>query len=291
MRHDVDVKPVAPAGWVGWLPVLAAAGLLLAFAGPLVEWWQWSQRDGLASHTPLVPVVCAYLIWLRKDRLRASVGGARWPAVVVAAAGLGVLAVPLAAGDLVPARVFAFCLLAWAWGVAVVGARGMRAIAFPAAFLVFVVPLPAVAVQGIETFFQHTSAAVAFRFIEWSGTPVYRDGLTFAMPGLTVFVGPECSGIRSSFVLFITSLLAGHLFLRSRWHRLWAALFVVPLGIVRNAFRVFVLSMLSVHVDPWWIESPLHHQGGPIFFVLSLGPFFVFLWWLRRRERRGRRVS
>ena len=71
------------------------------------------------------------------------------------------------------------------------------------------------------------------------------------MAGLSVHVGPECSGIRSSFVLFITSLLAGHLFLRSGWNRLWLAVFVIPLGIVRNAFRVFVLSMLSVHVDPW----------------------------------------
>ena len=138
--------------------------------------------------------------------------------------------------------------------------------------------------SGIERFFQYTSAELAFRFIDWSGTAVFREGLVFTMPGLSVSVAPECSGIRSSFVLFITSLLAGHLFLRSAWHRVLLALFVIPLGIVRNAFRVFVLSMLTVHVDPWYIDSPLHHRGGPIFFALSLVPFFLVLVWLRRRE-------
>jgi hypothetical protein len=33
------------------------------------------------------------------------------------------------------------------------------------------------------------------------------------------------------------------------------------------------------------IDSPIHHRGGPIFFGLSLIPLFLFLLWLRRRER------
>jgi len=35
------------------------------------------------------------------------------------------------------------------------------------------------------------------------------------------------------------------------------------------------------------IDSPIHHSGGPLFFVLSLVPFFLLLIWLRRSERRG----
>jgi hypothetical protein len=37
------------------------------------------------------------------------------------------------------------------------------------------------------------------------------------------------------------------------------------------------------------IDSVIHHQGGPLFFVLSLGPMFLLLWWLRRHD--GRLVS
>jgi hypothetical protein len=42
--------------------------------------------------------------------------------------------------------------------------------------------------------------------------------------------------------------------------------------------------VLTVHQDPSWISSPLHHRGGPIFFALSLIPFFAALWLLRKSE-------
>jgi exosortase/archaeosortase family protein len=63
--------------------------------------------------------------------------------------------------------------------------------------------------------------------------------------------------------------------------------FVIPLAIVRNAFRILVIGLLAVHVGPQMIDSVIHHSGGPFFFVVSLVPLFFLLWWLRRQERRG----
>jgi hypothetical protein len=45
-----------------------------------------------------------------------------------------------------------------------------------------------------------------------------------------------------------------------------------------------VLAWLCVYYSPDMIDSVIHHRGGPIFFVLSLGPLFALLWWLRRGE-------
>ena len=64
--------------------------------------------------------------------------------------------------------------------------------------------------------------------------------------------------------------------------------FVIPLGILRNGFRVFVIGMLCVYVGPHMIDSPIHHRGGPVFFTLSLVPLFLLLWWLRRGEQRAK---
>jgi exosortase/archaeosortase family protein len=99
-------------------------------------------------------------------------------------------------------------------------------------------------------------------------------------------VAKECSGIHSSWVLFITGLLASHLFLRTRWRKIVLVAFVIPLGILRNGFRIFVIGMLCVHIGPYMIGSMIHRQGGPFFFALSLVPLFLLLLWLRRRERR-----
>ena len=114
-----------------------------------------------------------------------------------------------------------------------------------------------------------------------------RHGTIFELPGIVLQVAQECSGIRSSWVLFITSLLASHLFLESPWRRFVLVAFVIPLGILRNGFRVFVIGMLCVHVGPHMIDSVIHHQGGPLFFALSLVPLFLLLWWLRRGEQRA----
>ena len=49
---------------------------------------------------------------------------------------------------------------------------------------------------------------------------------------------------------------------------------------------VFVIGLLCVHVGPHMVDSMIHRQGGPFFFVLSLFPLFLLLWWLRRQEQR-----
>jgi hypothetical protein len=48
-----------------------------------------------------------------------------------------------------------------------------------------------------------------------------------------------------------------------------------------------VLGELCVHVNPGMIDSPIHHHGGPLFFILSLGPFFLLLYYLRKTEPTG----
>ena len=138
---------------------------------------------------------------------------------------------------------------------------------------------------GWRTFFQHTSAAAAHGFFSLAGTHCDQDGLSLNLPtDFSLRVAPECSGIHSSQVLLITSLLAGNLFLRSPWRRVFLALFVIPLAIVRNGFRIFVVGELCVHISHDMINSWIHRHGGPVFFALSLIPFFLFLIWLRKSE-------
>jgi exosortase C (VPDSG-CTERM-specific) len=191
------------------------------------------------------------------------------------------------ANDYLSVMMLAFLCLLVAGAVFFLGAKLMRAVAFPTAFLLFMVPFPSVVERGIEFFFQHTSAAASHALFALSGTPYLRNGLLFQLPGITIEVGQECSGIHSCLALFITSLLAGRLFFRSCWNRSLLALAVIPLGIIRNGFRIFTIAMLCVHVNPDMIDSPIHHQGGPVFFLLSLIPFSLFLYILWRLERKN----
>lgn len=147
------------------------------------------------------------------------------------------------------------------------------------------IPFPAFLTEWIEIFFQHTSAYATHAMLAVSGAPMRADGFVFAFPEFSVVVARECSGIRSSLVLFLVSLYAGHLFLKTPWKKVALATLVIPLSIIRNGFRITTLSLLSAYDDPGWLESPLHHRGGPVFFALSLVPFFLVLLLLRRSER------
>jgi exosortase len=130
------------------------------------------------------------------------------------------------------------------------------------------------------------SASAAQLLFSISGVPVSQDGVVLSIPGLTLEVAKECSGIHSSWVLFISSLLTSHLFLRTRWRRIVLVAFVIPLGILRNGFRILVIGLLGVYVGPYMVDSPIHHHGGPLFFALSLIPLFILLWWLWHQEQR-----
>jgi exosortase len=160
----------------------------------------------------------------------------------------------------------------------------MRAAAFPLAFLAFMIPLPDAAVDALERALVAASADAAEMFFWVSGTPVFRQGNTLTLPGMVLEVVQECSGIRSTVVLFITSVLASHLFLKSSWRRVALVAFVIPLGILRNGFRILVVGLLCVHIGPHMSESFIHRRGGPIFFVLSLIPLLALLGWLRRGD-------
>lgn len=160
----------------------------------------------------------------------------------------------------------------------------MRALAFPFCLLLFMIPFPVWLRAAIETALQHGSAAVAEWMFVLSSTPYWREGMQFHLPGISLEVAPECSGIHSTWVLVITSLVARRVILRRPWKRALLCLAVIPLALLRNGFRVFVIGELCIHVSPRMIDSPIHHRGGPLFFGLSLAPFFLLLYFLRKSE-------
>src|SRR6185437_15078263 len=111
------------------------------------------------------------------------------------------------------------------------------------------------------------------------GVPVFREGFVFKLSDFTIYVAEECSGIRSALALFITGLVAGHLFLRSAWGKMGLLSIVVPLAIVKNTVRIVGLALLANYVDPAFItDSALHRNGGIPLFVLSLTVLFSLVW-------------
>lgn len=276
---------------------IAAAALIVCFALPVYRLVYFALNSSLYSYILLVPFVSLYLLRIAAVPREGPGGTNRTVAALLIALGTVVLGTywvaTLSGAKLVEQDALALTTLSLVTLVSgasalVLNRPAFRQAVFPLAFLLFMVPFPVAIEHGIEAFLQRGSAPPALWLFKLAGTPVFREDLVFQLPGMTLQIAPECSGIRSSIVLFITSLVAGHLFLRSPWKRVVLALAVIPLALLRNGFRVFVIGELCVHVGPHMIDSPIHHHGGPIFFALSLVPFSILTLCLVRSDRASR---
>ena len=262
--------------------------LAVAFSLPLFRLGQFALHDDLFSYILIIPVVCGWLVWQDRQRLSwefVPAPGASLTLTIVGA-GLSGLALMMTSPEHATARlslsILGFVALLNAGSFWFLGRAVMRQIAFPAAFLMFMAPLPPGLVHSIEIGLQHASAEASAWLFSLTGAAYFRNGLVFQLPGITLEVAPECSGIRSTLVLFMTSLIAGHLFLERGWQRWVFTLLVIPLGIARNALRIVTIGWLCIEYGPEMIHSAIHRRGGPFFFALSLVPLFALLWLFRR---------
>ncbi len=263
-----------------------------AFWQVLVELLSASRRDDLFSHIPFVPVVSLILARRSQEAM-----GTRQASPLLAAivGGLGIFLLAAAwwwgksAGNASPLDVLslqtaALLCAVLAAGLGFLGREAVRQAGFAWAFLLFMIPLPPGPEDWLAGFLQHGSAIAAGWFFELSGIPFRKEDLLFHLPGITLRVAPECSGIRSTLILFMTSLVAGQIMLERKWQRLLLAALVIPLGIARNAFRIAFLGWLCVRYGPEMIHSAIHRQGGPVFFALSILPLVGIVLLLRRRS-------
>jgi exosortase C (VPDSG-CTERM-specific) len=286
--------------WRFWSGACFVILLVAAFGQPLLELANYAAHSALYSYILLIPFVSAYMLYVRRDQLPKKYVADLPLGMVFLAGGLGVFLftywLNLAGRALsdnyylvLPILSFLCCLAAG--GFFFLGRDWMRTAAFPLAYLIFMVPMPDAMADALETASKYASAEVANLFFHLSGTPFLRAGLVFQLSNITIEVAQECSGIRSSWVLFMTSILAANLFLKTPWRRLALVALVIPLAILRNGFRILVIGLLCVNAGPQMIHSIIHRRGGPVFFVLSLIPLLVLLWWLRRGEIRIRSVE
>ena len=272
------------------------AGLLaLAFSLPLWRLMRFAMGSELYSYVLLLPFVSVYLVWTKKKELPGDSRKVPALTALFTLAGSGVLAGYWFLGrsarhpaleDQLAWLISAFFLFLVAVCCLCLGRKTLRAVAMPLGLLVFMIPAPLALLDRIEAFLQYGSAYATDLMFRATGMTFLRDGLIFHLPGISFHVASECSGIHSSLILFITSLMAGCLFLRTPWKRAVFALAVIPLGLLRNGFRIWTIGELCVHVNPAMIDSWIHHKGGPVFFVLSLGPMFVLLRVLEKSDRK-----
>jgi len=181
-----------------------------------------------------------------------------------------------------------FALVIWWIGSVIFsfGSEALKLLLFPLCFLFLIVPFPEQVLKWITEALQHQSAVATSMLFRCAQIPVKRDGILLSIPGLDIEVARECSSIRSSMMLIVTTMILAQLFLRSWWRKTLLVAAAVPLSVAKNAVRIFTITGLATRVDPSFLEGQLHRNGGIVFLGLAAIVVLVLLWALRRSELR-----
>ena len=239
---------------------------------------RWASAEYL-QHGFLVPVVS---LATAHPRIRAHGPGERHPpalaglAVALAVYAVGMLASEAALSGLALIGAIT-ALVGYRWG-----ARGLRQLAFPLAFLLFMIPLPEAIVLPVVTRLQTVASAGAVAVLHAAGSPVLRDGNVMRLPGGgSLFVAEACSGITSLLALIPVGVLLARFTQSNAWRRVALVAFVVPAALFGNVIRVIATVLAA---NAYGVErataGPLHESAGlltTVFVVLIVAALATLL--------------
>lgn len=261
---------------------------------------RWEAEHLPSSYCLAIPLLSGALVYFERKRIFTSVRYEFRAGGTLLAIGLIVDAFSrrttgiVGADDSLAVAVVGLVIF-WIGGFALCyGSQAFRRARFALFFLVLTIPFPPALIDPPIIFVQSGSAEVASAIFDIVGVPVFRQGPFFTLPGLTIEVAKECSGIHSTMAIFVISLLAGYLTALAIWKRVFLALVIFPIVCFTNGLRIAIITLLSVYVDPRFITSSLHQKGGMLFFLLGLSLLLICLYLLRKlhfplRAREGER--
>lgn len=267
------------------IALVAAVGV--AFAPALLAMARvWSAHD-YYSHGFLVPLVAGLLFHAKRRALAAPGRDARGLAALGAAAlllALGLVASsPTAQGVAWVGAVAGLVLTFW-------GPPGLRTLAFPVGFLLFMVPLPAWLLNPIIVWLQLAVSAAGVSALHDLGYSVLREGNVVLLPGgERLFVDEACSGITSVVTLLPLGALLAYFGPRGWLPRAALMAAVVPFAMLGNWLRVLgTVSAAQRFGTERVLAGPLHEGAGLLTFLFACSLLIAFGALLRGREAPGR---
>jgi len=273
--------PVAEAVRPSWWKVAVIAALLLWLYSPtlihlVAQWWS----DPNFSHGFFVPLFSGFVIWQERSRLRALSPHPSWSGLLFLALGLCMLIVGQMGAELFFSRLSLLIVLA---GLIVLffGWNFFRALLLPWAFLLLMIPIPAIVFNQITFPLQILASKVASTTLPWMGVPVLREGNVIVLPAMALEVAEACSGIRSLMSLTTLTVIYGYLMERRAGVRVLLAVASVPIAVAANSLRIVGTGLLVQYWDPQKAQGFFHEFSGWLIFVVSL----VMLYLLHRAVR------
>src|SRR5450755_3682546 len=225
-----DASPASLPRWqtaallllILWLYVPILARLFLQWVGP--------SRDPNFEHGIFVPLFALFVLWQDRKKLKAIASAPSWAGLPLVVLSLLMLALGVLGAELFFSRVSLLILLA---GLVILfqGWMFFRAVLFPWAFLILMIPIPNLILQQVTFPLQLLASKLATLLLQLSGVPVLRQGNMIVLAAMPLDVAEACSGIRSLLTLVTLAIIYGYLMENRIWVRVVLAFAAVPIAV------------------------------------------------------------
>jgi exosortase len=145
----------------------------------------------------------------------------------------------------------------------------LRVLAFPIAFLLLMIPIPAIIFNQIAFPLQIFASRVGESALELSNIPVLREGNVLILANTTLEVAEACSGIRSLVSLITLAIVFGYFSDPRPWVRTLIAASAVPIAILTNGARVAGTGIAASLYGSAAAEGFIHEFAGWLVFVAA----------------------
>lgn len=259
----------APAHAHWWVLAVGLAGLYIPSLWDLGQ-GLWSSPE--QGHGPIVLAVALWLIYRQWPALMATQAHTRpsawgWPLLAVGLVGYALGR----SQDILIFEVGSAIWLLAALALLFVGPRGLRLLAFPLFFMLFMIPLPGPLVDAVTMPMKMAVSAVADMVLHAAGYPIARTGVILQVGPYQLLVADACAGLHTLFSLEALGLLYLNLVRRdSLFRNVALALLIVPISFTANVIRVMVLALITFHWGDEAGQGFLHGFAGIVLFVSAL---------------------
>jgi exosortase len=235
----------------------------------------WNQ--GLYSHGWIVPLIAAYLFWIKRKPLVEASNLDRWIGVGVLVASLMLRTWAANYDYNNPDRLsFLTSLL----GVCmIVGGRSMLLWAgLPLLFLAFMFPLPHVLETSLLMRLQIYASVASTYVLQTLGVAAARSGNVISINSLEdLAVAEACSGLRMLTIFGAFAVALVMISDRPWWDRVIVLLSAIPIALASNVVRIVTTALLFLAFgqDKPWLNAIIHDWAG-----LAMMPVGLGLLWL-----------
>jgi len=289
---DFSPRHIRFAGhvWQHWPVLLLATMLSLLYLPVLLGLIrQWS-TDANYSHGFFVPLLTGYLIWRKRRDLAVAPVHPSPAGTVCVLFSVGLLFLGTLGAELFLQRISLWLMIV---GLLLyfLGWPKLRLMLFPIAFLLFMIPLPAIIYNEIVFPLQLLTSRFATSCLQVANVvPVTREGNLLVLPNSTLEVAEACSGIRSLISLLAFALGYSYLVEPSLLIRGAVALATIPVAMLSNAARLIITALLVYYVNPRAAEGMAHSTSSYILVTIAAILILMVhaaLVWMRRNLRPG----